>query len=108
MSNPKVRATFLRKLWPVFVRSRPAFASLNRDLLPAVAADGARTSELSAFGRPVRIVFGERDPYLNSGIARSFHELIPGSELFLLPARHYVQVDAPARVAELLRSTPTG
>jgi pimeloyl-ACP methyl ester carboxylesterase len=56
----------------------------------------------------VRIVFGERDPSLNSGIARSFHDLIPGSELFLLPARHYVQVDAPARVAELLRSTPTG
>jgi pimeloyl-ACP methyl ester carboxylesterase len=108
MSDPKVRATFLRKLWPAFVRSRPAFASLNRDLLPAVAADGSRTSELSAFGRPVRIVFGARDPYLNSGIARSFHDLIPGSELFLLPARHYVQVDAPARVAELLRSTPTG
>jgi pimeloyl-ACP methyl ester carboxylesterase len=30
------------------------------------------------------------------------------SDLFLLPARHYVQVDRPASVARLLRTIPTG
>jgi haloalkane dehalogenase len=108
MSNPAVRAAMVRKLWPQFARSLPAFASLNRDLLPAVAADTARESQLSGFDRPVRIVFGARDPYMNPGMARRFHELLPTSDLFLLPARHYVQVDAPARVARLLRSIRIG
>jgi haloalkane dehalogenase len=106
MSDPAVRHRFLRRLWPSFRRSLPAFASLNRDLSPAVGANGVREGELAAFDRPVRIIFGARDPYLNDGIARRFAELIPASELFLLPARHYVQVDAPRRVAALLRSLP--
>jgi pimeloyl-ACP methyl ester carboxylesterase len=63
-----------------------------------VTADTAREPELSSFDRPVRIVFGARDPYLNSGMARRFHELLPTSDLFLLPAR----------VARLLRSIPLG
>ena len=33
--------------------------------------------------RPVRIIFGAADPYLNQGVARTFHEFLPGSELFL-------------------------
>lgn len=73
-----------------------------------MTADTAREPELSSFDRPVRIVFGARDPYLNSGMARRFHELLPTSDLFLLPARHHAQVDAPARVARLLRSIPLG
>jgi pimeloyl-ACP methyl ester carboxylesterase len=108
ISNPKVRASMLRKLWPQFVPSLPAFVSLNRDLIPAVAANAARVPELNAFQRPVRIVFGARDPYLNRGMAESFHELLPTSDLFLLPARHYVQVDQPRRVARLLLTVPTG
>jgi pimeloyl-ACP methyl ester carboxylesterase len=106
MSDPKVRARMLSELWPQFVPSLPAFVSLNRDLLPAVVANTAREAELSSFDRPVRIIFGARDPYLNSGMARRFHELMPTSDLFLLPARHYVQVDAPALVARLMRSVP--
>jgi pimeloyl-ACP methyl ester carboxylesterase len=106
MSDPKVRARMLSELWPQFVPSLPAFVSLNRDLLPAVAANTARESGLRSFDRPVRIIFGARDPYLNSGMARRFHELMPTSDLFLLPARHYVQVDAPALVARLMRSVP--
>jgi haloalkane dehalogenase len=106
MSNPVTRKRVLRVLWRQFRAAQPAFASLNRDLVPAVAADTARTGELNGFDRPVRIVFGARDPYLNPGMARSFHELFPTSDLFLLPARHYVQVDAPARVAELIQSMP--
>lgn len=106
ITTPRVRARMLSELWPSFAHSLPAFASLNRDLLPAVAANTARAPELQAFDKPVRIIFGARDRYLNAGIARSFHELLPTSDLFLLPARHYVQVDAPARVAALMTSIP--
>ena len=106
MSDPRVRATMLRRLWPNFIRSFPAFRSLNRDLIPTVTANTDRTPELNAFDRPVRIIFGARDPYLNRGMAQSFHDEMPTSDLFLLPARHYVQVDAPARVAQLIESVP--
>jgi len=44
---------------------------------------------MKAFARPVRIIFGDSDPYLNKGVARTFHKLFPTSDLFLLPgARH--------------------
>jgi haloalkane dehalogenase len=90
-------------LYSAFRPARPAFWSLNDDLLGTVVSRGRSTPKLRRFSRPVRIVFGAADPYLNSGVARRFHEL------FLLPgARHYVQVDEPAEVAGLILSTPAG
>lgn len=54
--------------------------------------------EAAGFSRPVRIIFGAADPYLNSGVARRFHELFPGSELFLLPgARIMCRWTSPRR-----------
>jgi haloalkane dehalogenase len=59
--------------------------------------------KLREFRRPVRIIFGEADPYLNKGVAQSFQELFPMSELFLLAgAGHFVQMDEPAEVARLI------
>jgi haloalkane dehalogenase len=64
---------------------------------------------MRAFGRPVRIIFGEADPYLNADVARDFYEKFPTSELFLLPgARHFPQLDEPEEVARLILSTPLG
>src|SRR6516225_9621298 len=43
----------------------------------------------------------------NSGVARKFHEFLPGSELFLIPgARHFVQLDEPEQVARLILAMP--
>jgi pimeloyl-ACP methyl ester carboxylesterase len=62
---------------------------------------------LREFRRPVRIIFGDADPSLNSGVARTFHELLPGSELFLIPgAQHFVQLDEPEQVARLILAMP--
>jgi haloalkane dehalogenase len=63
--------------------------------------------KLREFRRPVRIIIGDADPYLNKGVARCFHELFPGSELFLVPdARHFVQMDEPEQVARLILAMP--
>jgi pimeloyl-ACP methyl ester carboxylesterase len=49
----------------------------------------------------VRILFGEADPYLNANVARDLARLFPNADLHLVPgARHFVQMDEPARVAE--------
>ena len=49
------------------------------------------------------MIFGARDRYLGPRVARRFAALFPRSELHLLTgAGHYVQVDEPQRVANLV------
>jgi pimeloyl-ACP methyl ester carboxylesterase len=108
--DPEVRNEFLRLLYQQFdaaPSARPAFFRLNEDLLPTVRSRTKMVPRLREFRRPVRIIFGDADPYLNKGIAQSFHELFPTSDLFLLPgARHYVQMDEPEKVGRLILSMP--
>ncbi len=104
------REEFLPLLYQQFTATpstQPAFFRLNEDLLFTVRDRTKRIPQMKALSRPVRIIFGASDPYLNVGVARRFHELFPTSELFLVPgARHYVQIDEPEQVAHLLLSTP--
>jgi haloalkane dehalogenase len=89
--------------------TRPAFFSLNEDLLPTIRSRTKIAFRLEEFPRPVRIIFGASDPYLNQGVAQKFHQLFPASELFLLPtARHFVQMDEPEEVARLILKSPDG
>jgi pimeloyl-ACP methyl ester carboxylesterase len=91
------------RLYQGFRTARPAFWALNNDLLGTVISRTRRIPELRRFDRPVRIIFGARDPYLNKGVARRFHQLFPAARLFLVPgARHYVQVDKPQQLANLM------
>jgi haloalkane dehalogenase len=108
--DPAVRQEFLPLFYGQFdaaPSSRPAFFGLNEDLPSTVRSGTEKVQRLREFRRPVRIIFGDADPYLNRGVAESFHELFPASDLFLLRgARHYVQMDEPERVAELILSMP--
>lgn len=109
--DTEIRNQFLPLLYQQFdatPSARPAFFRLNEDLLPTVRSGSKMAFKLKEFRRPVRIVFGGADPYLNRGVAEKFHELFPGSDLFVLPgARHFVQMDEPEEVARLILSTPT-
>jgi len=110
-TDARVRDQFVPLLYRQFdanPSARPAFFRLNEDLLDAVRAGSKTAPSLREFSRPVRIIFGADDPYLNIGVAKRFHELFPTSDLFLLPdARHFVQLDRPEQVARLILSTPT-
>jgi haloalkane dehalogenase len=106
--DPQVRAEVVPRLYSDFRAERLAFWALNDDLLTTAISRRKQISRMRSFARPVRIIFGEADPYLNKRVARKFHDLFPTSELFLLPgARHYVQIDEPEEVARLILSTPT-
>jgi len=109
--DAEVRDQFVPLLYQQFEATpstRPAFFGLNEDLLPTIRARSKMASKLKEFKRPVRIIFGDADPYLNKGVAQKFHELFPASDLFLLPgARHFVQMDEPEEVARLILSVPT-
>jgi pimeloyl-ACP methyl ester carboxylesterase len=112
IQSAEMRARFVPLLYEQFTVSpstHEAFFCLNRDLQSTLVKRRAKITRLREFARPVRIVFGAADPYLNAGVAKSFHRLFPTSELFLLPsARHYVQIDAAAEVAGLILALPTG
>jgi haloalkane dehalogenase len=84
----------------------PAFIALTADLHATLRANTQRLPQLVTVERPVRIIFGASDPYLNRGVAEQFHEAFPSSELFLLPAGHWPQLDEPEEVARLLLSVP--
>jgi haloalkane dehalogenase len=105
-----VRNEFVPLLYQQFDASpstRPAFFKLNEDLLPTLRSRSQMIPALRKFDRPVRIIFGDADPYLNKGVAENFHEFFETSDLFLLPgARHFVQMDEPEKVAELILTMP--
>jgi haloalkane dehalogenase len=95
-----VRQELLPQYYTRFRSARPAFVRLNADLPRTLISRARRTSQLRAFERPVRIVFGSDDPYLNTHVARRFSQLFPAAEIRLIGgARHYVQVDEPEVVA---------
>lgn len=104
--DQEVRDEFLPLLYRQFdavPSARRAFFRLNEDLLPTIRSRTEKIPQLRAFRRPVRIIFGDADPYLNRGVAKRFHRIFPTSELFLVPgARHFVQMDEPAEVARLI------
>lgn len=101
--DARLRATVVPRLYEQFPAARPAFWRLNDDLIGTVWSRRRRVPDLRRFDRPVRVVFGARDRYLNPTVARRFADAFPTAELHLLPdAGHYVQVDDPQRTAELI------
>jgi haloalkane dehalogenase len=106
----EVRNEFLPLLYQQFdtkPSARSAFFRLNEDLLPTIRSRTKMIPKLREFRQPVRIIFGDADPYLNRGVAQRFHQLFPESELFLVPgAGHFVQMDEPAQVAQLILAMP--
>ncbi|SMD27635.1 alpha/beta fold hydrolase [Kibdelosporangium aridum] len=101
--DAEVRDPLVAQLYEQFIPARPAFWRLNDDLLGTVLTHRRRIPELRRFAPPVRVIFGIRDRYLNPRVAREFAALFPHSELHLLDhAGHYVQVDRPQQVADLI------
>ena len=109
--DAEVRRVFVPLLYQPFAATpsaQPAFFRLNVDLLPMVRSRNHMIPKMKAFRRPVRIIFGDADRSLNSGVARTFHELFPGSELILIPgAQHFVQLDEPEQVGRFILAMPS-
>ena len=58
---------------------------------------------LPSIGVPVSIIWGEQDAWLDPALAERLHELIPGSDLLVLPETgHFAMEDSPQEVAAAL------
>jgi haloalkane dehalogenase len=108
--DEQVQQSLLPIVGPQFASmpsTSPPFIGLTSDLHATVQANTRRMPDLKAFARPVRIIFGAEDPYLNTGVARSLHEALPTSDLSLLPKKgHWPQLGGAPEVAQLLLSLP--
>ena len=101
--NPAARETFTKIFVHQALGIRPAFFGANAVLREEIAKREQEVARLRQFRKPVRIIFGREDPYLNPSVAHGFQNLFPNSEVFLLEqAGHYVQLDQPRQVAELI------
>jgi haloalkane dehalogenase len=101
--NDRVREQFV----PVLVHSapgiRPAFFSSTAVLWQEIAARERNITRMRHFKQPVHVLFGTQDPYLNTGVAAQFHQLFPSSTYQpIANAGHYVQLDQPVVLAQLL------
>jgi haloalkane dehalogenase len=111
IQHDDVRRVFVPLLYRQF-EDQPSsigpFVQLNADLIPAVLTATARTEELRAFPAPVRIAFGEGDPYLNAAYGKRLAELfLHGEATPISGAAHFPQLDEPAAVARAILTAPT-
>ena len=53
---------------------------------------------------PVKLIWGEADPYLNTGVAEDFRSDLKHSSRHVLSAGHWLQIDAPEQVGSVMLS----
>ena len=105
--NQKARyASFLGPIidnnFSVKPSSGPAFAQMTAELFQEVARNTKRLPEMEALDIPFKLIWGKTDPYLNTGVAEDFQSHLKRPSLHVLPAGHWVQIDAPEQVATLM------
>jgi haloalkane dehalogenase len=104
-SNAAVRDAFTPIITNNSVAIRPAFFSSTSVLWQELEARRALVPRLQQFKKPVHIVFGADDPYLNPGVAQDFKQLFSNSSLDLIAqAGHYVQLDRAQELGRILRA----
>lgn len=77
----------------------PAFVQMTAQFFDELDRNAARIPDLGKLDIPVKIVWGENDPYLTADHARDFGSYLKDASLSLLPAGHWLQLDEPALVA---------
>lgn len=105
MSNPTNREIYVPVISNSAPAIRPAFFSSTSVLWAEIDTRRREIPRLQQFKKPVHIIFGADDPFLNIGVAREFDKLFENSSLYLINgASHYVQLDEAKKVGAILRT----
>jgi haloalkane dehalogenase len=108
-SDPAVRQMFVPILAYNSASIRPAFFSSTSVLWGEIETRNNQTQRIQQFKRPTHIIFGADDPFLNTGVAKSFKALFPKSSLDIIEkAGHYVQLDRGDEVGRTILQRLTG
>jgi pimeloyl-ACP methyl ester carboxylesterase len=83
----------------------PAFGQLTAQLLPELASNIRHLADLEELNIPFRLIWGAKDPYLNTGVADDLtRHLRTVTTTTLADAGHWPQIDRPDLVARALLS----
>ncbi len=84
--------------------SGPAFVQLAAQVLDQVAQNTGHLSALEALDLPVKLIWGENDPYLDVNVVKDLRSHLKHSSLLVIPAGHWLQIDEPEQVAKEMLS----
>jgi haloalkane dehalogenase len=79
-----------------------AFVQMTAQLNDQIALDTKRYPELELLKLPVKIIWGQHDPYLNRGMAEELKSHLRNASLDFIAAGHWLQSDAPEQVAQVI------
>jgi haloalkane dehalogenase len=82
--------------------SGPAFVQLASEFFEELKRNSARLPQVEALDLPVKVIWGEFDPYLGAAMGEERAAHFRNSSFHLVPAGHWLQSDMPKRVAELM------
>jgi pimeloyl-ACP methyl ester carboxylesterase len=84
--------------------SGPAFVQMGAQFYDELKRNTARLPLVRALDLPVKVIWGELDPYLNVAMGRERASYFKNGSFHPVPAGHWLQSDMPQRVAELMLS----
>jgi haloalkane dehalogenase len=82
----------------------PAFMQMSAQFYEELKRNSARLPLVEALDLPVKVIWGEFDPYLNVAMGRERAAYFKNGSFHPVPAGHWVQSDMPAQVAGLMLS----
>jgi haloalkane dehalogenase len=84
--------------------SGPAFAQLASQFFEELARNTTRLPEVEALDLPVKVIWGEFDPYITLDVGKDRASRFKHASLQVLPAGHWLQSDMPEQVAKAMLS----
>jgi haloalkane dehalogenase len=84
--------------------SGPAFMQLGSQFYEELKRNSTRLPLVEALDLPVKVIWGEYDPYLGVAMGRERAAHFKNGSFHLVPAGHWLQSDMPQQVAELMLS----
>jgi haloalkane dehalogenase len=84
--------------------SGPAFVQMGAQFYEELKRNSTRLPLVEALDLPVKVIWGEYDPYLGVALGRERAAHFKNGSFHLVPAGHWLQSDMPECVAELMLS----
>jgi haloalkane dehalogenase len=80
----------------------PAFVQLAAEFFAEHERNAQHLAELKALDIPVKLIWGQHDPYITVAVAERRQSQLRNASLSVIPAGHWLQADEPALVAKAM------